>query len=77
MTSKCRASVSIEAGAAARALFDAISSDGGPEGGSSIRTSLDGTRVTMEVDADRLQHLRAALNSHLRLAHASLESVVQ
>lgn len=77
MTSRCRASVRIEAGPAARALFESISSDCGPQGGSSIRAGLDGDCVTLQVEAGRIQHLRAALNSHLRLAHASLESVMQ
>lgn len=74
MTSRYSASVRLEAGPAARALFEALSADGGPDGTSSMRAGLDGTCLTMEVDADRLQHLRAALNSHLRLAHAGLES---
>lgn len=77
MTSRCSASVRIEAGPAARALFDAISSEEGPDGSSSVRAGLDGGCVTLEVEADRPQHLRAALNTHLRLAHASLESVAQ
>ena len=77
MTSRCSASVRIEGGPAARALFEAVSSDGGPHGGSSVRAGLDGACVTLEVEADRIQHLRAALNSHLRLAHAGLESVLR
>lgn len=77
MTSRCSASVRIEAGEAARAVFEAISPDAEAGGGSRVRVGLDGDCVTAEVEAARLQHLRAALNSHLRLAHAGIESVAQ
>lgn len=76
MTSRCSASVRIEAGAAARAVFEAISPDS-DAGGARVRVGLDGDCVVMDVEASRPQHLRAALNSHLRLAHASIESIAQ
>ena len=77
MTSRCSASVRIEAGEAARAVFEAMSPDPDPGGSARVRLGLDGRCVTMEIEADRPQHLRAALNSHLRLAHAGIESVGQ
>lgn len=75
MTSRCSASVRIVAGGAARSVFEALSADSDQEGGA--RVGLDGDSVTIEFEAGRPQHLRAALNSHLRLAHAGIESVAQ
>ena len=77
MTSRCSASVRIEAGEAARAIFEAISPDAEAGGGSHVCVKLDGNTIVLEVEASRPQHLRAALNSHLRLAHAGIESVAQ
>lgn len=77
MTSRCSASVRVVAGGAARSVFEAISPDSDVGGGARVRVGLDGDCITMEFEADRPQHLRAALNSHLRLAHAGIESVAQ
>lgn len=78
MTSRFSARISIDAGSRNGAIYGAVSADGryydGPD---HIRVSLN-DRVDIEVSADRISHLRAGVNSVLRLAHAAdcaIESV--
>jgi KEOPS complex subunit Pcc1 len=70
-----RARVTLEAGADARAILQALS----PEAGREVpktRTaiSLDGSSVVLDVSADDAGAMRAALNSYLRWAALAIDS---
>ena len=78
MTSRFSARIAIDAGPRNGAIYGAVSADGryydGPD---RIRVSLNEC-VDIEVSADRVSHLRAGVNSVLRLAQAAdgaIESV--
>jgi KEOPS complex subunit Pcc1 len=70
-----RARVTLEAGADAPALLQALSPEAGREVPRSTTTlSLDGSTVVLEVSADDAGALRAALNSYLRWAALALDA---
>lgn len=75
MTSKFSASVVVRAGPRNGSIYDAISADGlyydGPD---HVHISLD-DGVRIEVAAERISHLRAGINSVLRLAQAADHSI--
>lgn len=78
MTSRFSAEITIDAGPHTEAIFRSIQVDNayytGPD---SVQVTLEGV-IRVTVSADRMSHLRAGVNSVLRLAKAggeSLESV--
>ena len=78
MTSRFSARITIDAGSRNEAIYEAVLADGryydGPD---RIGVSLD-KHVDIDVSADRISHLRAGINSVLRLAQAAdgaIESV--
>ena len=71
--SRFSARITIEAPGRAQAIFDSLGADV-----SGNRIQLEGDTVRIDMDAGRLPHLRANLNSTLRLVQAcdeTLESV--
>ena len=79
MISRFSASIRLDAGPSARALHDSLSVDNAYYDGPDtvdIRRTDDGI-IIIEVSASRLAHLRAGINSVLRLAkaaHGTIES---
>ncbi len=83
MTSRFSARVEVDAGDKSRAIFDSISADNSfyPENPTVTRIRLDAGagkdrgRVLIEIDSGHLPHLRAHLNSTLRLVWACDDAV--
>ena len=75
MTSRFRADITIDAGPHTGAIFRSIQVDNayytGPD---SVQVTYDGV-IRVAVSADRVSHLRAGVNSVLRLAKAGDESL--
>lgn len=76
MTSRFRADITIDAGPHTEAIFRSIQVDNayytGPD---SVQVTLDGVVIRVAVSADRVSHLRAGVNSVLRLAKVGGESL--
>ena len=69
------ARVTLEAGADADALLQALSPEAGREvPRARTKFSLDGQNVVIDVEADDAGALRAALNSYLRWAALALDA---
>lgn len=80
MTSKFEARISIDAGPNTRAIFDSIYVDNEfyPENPTKTVIRLDGTlhgTMHVEISSDHLPHLRANLNSALRLVDTCNRSI--
>ena len=75
MTSRFRAHITIRADSRNGAIYGAVLADSlYYEGPDHVRMSLeDGVRI--EITADRISHLRAGVNSVLRLAQAADDSI--
>ena len=75
MTSRFSARITIDAGPRNGAIYGAVSADGryydGPD---HVQVSLE-DGVQIEVSADRISHLRAGVNSALRLAQTADETI--
>ncbi|MFH0815988.1 MAG: KEOPS complex subunit Pcc1 [Methanobacteriota archaeon] len=70
-----RARMTLEAGADASALLQALSPEAGREAPKTRTTlSLEGTNVVIDVSADDAGAMRAALNSYLRWAALAIDS---
>ncbi len=79
MTSSFDAKISVDAGDNTRAIFDSIRADNEhyPENPTRTKMSLQGT-IEIQIESGHLPHLRANLNSTLRLIQAcddTIESV--
>lgn len=75
MTSRFRADVELDATPNNAAVFQAVATDSSYyDGPDSVDVSLDGS-IRITVSANRLAHLRAGLNSALRLAKAGNDAV--
>lgn len=74
--SKFEAEITADAGANTRAIFDSINTDNKfyPENPTKTRMFLN-ERITIHIESDHLPHLRANLNSTLRLIQASHDSI--
>lgn len=74
--SKFNATIMVDAGDSTKAIFDSINTDNEfyPENPTRTRMSL-GRTIKILVESDNLPHLRANLNSTLRLVHASYDSI--
>ena len=80
MTSSYSATITVDAQESTRAIFESVGTDNSfyPENPVRTEISMDGSTLTVSVETDQLAHLRANLNSTLRLirtSHESIESV--
>ena len=76
MTLNFSAQISIDAKEKTRAIFDSVNTDNEfyPDNPVKTKISFDG-KLTITVESDQLTHLRANLNSTLRLIQASYDSI--
>ena len=75
MTSRFSAEIVIDAGPHTEAVFKSIQVDNSYyDGPDTVDISLDGV-IRITVSADRVSHLRAGINSVLRLAKTGSESL--
>lgn len=76
MTSKFSAKITIDAKENTKAIFDSVSTDNDfyPENPTRTKISL-GKKISIFIESDHLPHLRANLNSTLRLIQASNDSI--
>jgi KEOPS complex subunit Pcc1 len=76
MTSRYNAKIEIFAKEKTKSIFNAIQTDNKFSGETPTKTtiSLD-KKITILIDAQELSHLRANLNSTLRLVQASNDSI--
>lgn len=76
MTSKFEAHIDVDAGPNTRAIFDSIHVDNEfyPENPTKTSIRLDDT-ISVDITSDHLPHLRANLNSVLRLIDTCNESI--
>ena len=77
--SSFRAKITVDAGDGTRAIFDSVSADNRFYPENPVRTEIDLDRglaiVVIRAESEHLPHLRANLNSTLRLIQASHESI--
>ncbi len=76
MTLSFSAKITIDAKEKTKAIFDSVNTDNDfyPENPVKTKIKLD-DKITIFVDSDHLPHLRANLNSTLRLIQASYDSI--
>ena len=76
MTSNFNAKIIVDGKDKTRAIFDSINTDNEhyPENPTKTRMSLN-EKIKIIIEADHLPHLRANLNSALRLIQASYDSI--
>lgn len=76
MTSRYSAQIAVDAGDNTKAIFDSVNTDNEfyPENPTKTRMSL-GERIEIEMDSGHLPHLRASLNSTLRLIQACNDTI--
>jgi KEOPS complex subunit Pcc1 len=75
--SNYEAKIEISAGKQTKAVFDSIDTDNKfyDENPTKTNFSLDDKKITIAIDAQEIAHLRANLNSTLRLVQASHDSI--
>jgi KEOPS complex subunit Pcc1 len=75
--SNYKAKIEISAGKRTKAVFDSLEVDNRFYDENPTRTnlSLDDKKITIMIDAQEVPHLRANLNSTLRLVQASNDSI--
>lgn len=75
--SNYKAKIEISAGKQTRSVFDSIDTDNKfyDENPTKTKFSLDDKKITIMIDAQEIAHLRANLNSILRLVQASHDSI--
>lgn len=76
MTSNYSAKITVDAKDKTRAIFDSVNTDNEfyPENPVKTKIKLD-KKITITVESEHLPHLRANLNSTLRLIQASYDSI--
>lgn len=76
MTSSFSAEIIVDAGERTSAIFDSINIDNEfyPENPTNTTMSLDG-KIVINLESDQIPHLRASLNSTLRLVQASFDII--
>ena len=76
MTSKFSAKIEISADKKTKSIFESISTDNKfyPENPTKTKITLD-KKIVISIEARELSHLRANLNSTLRLIQASNDSI--
>lgn len=76
MTSRFSARITVEAGERTDAVFESLHADNRFYPENPARTEVrPGTPMEITIDAGHLPHLRAAVNSTLRLVEAGYESI--
>ena len=75
MTSRFSARITIDAGPRNDAIYESVLADGRYYDGPDHTTVLLNRHVRIDVSADRISHLRAGINSVLRLAQAADEAI--
>jgi KEOPS complex subunit Pcc1 len=75
--SNYKATIEISAGKRTRAVFRSLETDNKfyDENPTKTNFSLDDKKITITIDAQEIPHLRANLNSTLRLVKASNDSI--
>ena len=75
--SNYKGKIEISAGKQTKAVFDSIDIDNKfyDENPTKTKFSLDDKKITIMIDAQEIAHLRANLNSTLRLVQASHDSI--
>jgi KEOPS complex subunit Pcc1 len=76
MTSSYSAKITVDAKDKTRAIFDSVNTDNEfyPENPVKTKIKLD-KKIIITVDSEHLPHVRANLNSTLRLIQASYDSI--
>jgi len=76
MMSSFNAKITIDAKEKTKAIFDSINTDNEfyPENPTKTRMALS-EKITISIESDHIPHLRANLNSTLRLIQASYDSI--
>ena len=76
MTLKFSAKITVDAKEKTKAIFDSVNTDNDfyPENPVKTEIKFD-EKITISVESDHLPHLRANLNSTLRLIQASNDSI--
>jgi KEOPS complex subunit Pcc1 len=76
MTSNFNAKIIVDAKEKTKSIFDSINTDNEfyPENPTKTRMSLN-DKITILIESDHMPHLRANLNSTLRLIQASYDSI--
>jgi len=71
------AKIEISAGKRTKSVFDSLEADNRfyDENPTKTKFSLDDNKITILIDAQEVAHLRANLNSTLRLVQASNDSI--
>ena len=76
MTSNYKSKIEISAGKRTKAIFHSIETDNKFYDENPTQTSLSfDNKITIMIDAQEISHLRANLNSTLRLVQASNDSI--
>ena len=75
--SNYKATIEISAGKQTKSVFDSINIDNKfyDENPTKTNFSFDNKKITIMIDAQEIAHLRANLNSTLRLVQASHDSI--
>ena len=76
MTLSYSTKIKFSAGKATKAIFDSVSTDNKfyPENPTKTKITFD-KKIKIEIQSDQIPHLRANLNSTLRLIQASYDSI--
>lgn len=76
MTSNFDATITVDGKENTKAIFDSVSIDNEfyPTNPTKTRMTMD-KKITISIESDHLPHLRANINSTLRLIQASHESI--
>ena len=76
MTSNFSAKIIVDANEKTRSIFDSVNTDNDyyPENPTKTKISLN-EKIEITIESDHLSHLRANLNSALRLIQASYDSI--
>ena len=76
MMSSFNAKITVDAKEKTKAIFDSINTDNEfyPENPTKTRMTLS-EKITISIESDHIPHLRANLNSTLRLIQASYDSI--
>lgn len=76
MTSSYSAKITVDAKENTKAIFDSVNTDNEfyPENPTKTKISLN-KKITISIESDHLPHLRANLNSTLRLIQASHDTI--
>ena len=71
-----KAQIKVDAKEKTRAIFDSINTDNNyyPENPTKTKISLD-DEISIDIESEHVPHLRANLNSTLRLIQASYDSI--